>query len=96
MFDEDYQQSEETTAPPFDWRNVVYMLLENYRLITFCLVIAVVLTTIYLTRAPTVYAATGVLKYEPAQLRGICHGCGKYRSGQAAFRNKVRNFQVVT
>ncbi len=78
MFDEDYQQSEETTAPPFDWRNVVYMLLENYRLITFCLVIAAVLTTIYLTRAPTVYAATGVLKYEPAQpkilnMEGMAH-----------------------
>jgi succinoglycan biosynthesis transport protein ExoP len=63
MFEDDYQ-SEETSVPSFDWRNVFYTLLEHSKLIALCLIVAATIATVYLTRAPIIYAATAVLKFE--------------------------------
>jgi capsular exopolysaccharide synthesis family protein len=67
MQEEDYQQPEETTGSLFDWRNVFYILLENFWLIAFCLAASAGLTAIYLARAQVVYEATSTLKYEQQQ-----------------------------
>lgn len=64
MLEDDYQQPEETSVSSFDWRNVFYILLEHSRLIALCLVVSTALTLAYLARAPVIYAATAVLKFE--------------------------------
>jgi len=63
MFDDD-QQPEETGVSSFDWRNVFYILLEHSKLIALCLIISVGLALVYLARAPVVYSASAVLKFE--------------------------------
>ncbi|HUI06204.1 MAG TPA: polysaccharide biosynthesis tyrosine autokinase [Verrucomicrobiae bacterium] len=64
MFDDDYQQPEETGLSSFDWRNVFYILLEHSKLIALCLIVSTGLAVVYLSRAPVIYAASAVLKFE--------------------------------
>lgn len=64
MFEDDYQQPEELAASSFDWRNVFYILLEHSKLIALCLIVSTGLALVYLARAPVIYAATAVLKFE--------------------------------
>jgi len=64
MFDDDYQQPEDTGVPSFDWRNVFYILLEHSKLIALCLIVSTGLALVYLARAPMIYAASAVLKFE--------------------------------
>jgi polysaccharide biosynthesis transport protein len=64
MFEDDYQQPEETSVSSFDWRNVFYILLEHARLIVLCLILSVGVSLAYLARASVIYASTTVLKFE--------------------------------
>lgn len=64
MFEDDYQQSDGTGVPSFDWRNVFYTLLEHSKLIVLCLIVGATLGLLYLARAPVIFAATAVLKFE--------------------------------
>ena len=64
MFEDDYQQPEESGVSSFDWRNVFYILLEHSKLIALCLIVSTGLALVYLARAPVIYAASAVLKFE--------------------------------
>jgi len=64
MFEDDYQQSNEDAPLSFNWRNVLFILMEHWQWILLCLLVSVTLTVVYLQRAPVIYAATAVLKFE--------------------------------
>jgi polysaccharide biosynthesis transport protein len=67
MFEDEYQQQEESTTSKFDWRNLLYILLEQSRLVILCLSVAGFLIAVYLARAPIIFASTAVLKFETEQ-----------------------------
>jgi capsular exopolysaccharide synthesis family protein len=64
MFEDDYQQPNEDAPSSFNWRNVLFTLVEHWQWILLCLLVSATLTVIYLQRAPVIYAATAVLKFE--------------------------------
>src|SRR6266436_4843721 len=98
VFDEDF---EDRDWPPgrrkFDWRGMLYALLDKWWLIALCVAVAWGAAGWYLTRAKPIYASTAVIKFEadPPKILGTPDMLGEEARSDEQRKEKLKEIQLV-
>jgi len=97
-FDEDLEDRDPSSSTrKFDWRGILYALLDKWWLIALCVAVAWGAAGMYLTRTKPIYASTAVIKFEadPPKILGTPDMPGEEARSDEQRKEKLKEIQLV-
>src|SRR6266404_830390 len=97
-FDEERaDQDPSSSTHKFDWRGILYALLDKWWVIVLCVAAAWGMAGMYLMRSKPIYASTAVIKFEadPPKILGTPDMLGEEMRSDEQRKEKLKEIQLV-